>query len=164
MLHTAGIQHHGVVVIRQLRCRQPRPGEEAGFATGGREGQRRALALGIVQQHLAAAVIQVAQRAAVAVTARRARPLARLPTQFGITDAAQIVPGGRVMEATDFLVHRFGIGVIEGVGITHGASHAGNDLPVRQALPWRLDGARHQGKVALAVDHHALAFGPQRGR
>ncbi len=98
------------------------------------------------------------------LAARCTRPLARLCTQFGIADTAQVITGNRVVEAAYFLIHRFGIGVVEGVGIAHGTCHAGNDLPVRQTLPGGLDSAWHQGEVALAVDHHTLAFGPQRGR
>lgn len=35
VLHAAGIEHNGVVVIRQLRRGQPGPGEEARLAAGG---------------------------------------------------------------------------------------------------------------------------------
>ncbi|MNG93136.1 hypothetical protein D3C79_520930 [compost metagenome] len=162
VLHAAGIEHHGKRIVGQFRGRQPGPGEEPRLAAGGRKGQCGTFTRRVVQQVLAAAIVVVAQRAAGVFTAGRAGPLVRLLAQFGIADAAQIVACGRVPETPDFFVHGFGIGVVESVGIAHGAGHAGDDLPVRQALAGRFDGARHEGQVALAVDHHALAFCPQR--
>lgn len=65
VLHAAGVEHQGVGVIRQLSGGQPGPGEEACLATGRGEGDGRPLPLVIEQQRLAAAIVQVTQRAAV---------------------------------------------------------------------------------------------------
>ncbi|MNZ41070.1 hypothetical protein D3C78_586100 [compost metagenome] len=152
VLHAAGIEHQRVIGVRQLRRGQPGPGEEAGLATGCGEHKGRGCAF-----------FDVTHGAAVVHAARRARPLVRLVTQLRVADPTQVVTGERVVEAADFVIHRFGVGVIEGLGITHGTGDPGDDLPVRQALAWCSHGARHQCEVAFAVDHHALTFSPEGG-
>jgi len=163
MLHAAGIEHQRVVGVGQFGRRQPGPGEEARLAAGGGECQGRRIALRIAQQRLAAAVVEVTQRAAVIFATRCTGPLPWAVAQLLIADAAQVIAGCRVPETPNLFVYRLGIRVIEGLGVAHGAGDPGNDLPVRQALAGRLNCLRHQRQVAFAIDHHALAFGPQRG-
>ena len=150
VLDAAGVEHEGEGIVGQLRRRQPGAGEEPRLA-GGRRKHRR----------LWGVWRDIAQRAASVLAPRRAWPLPRALVQVAIVDAAQVVTGVRIVEAADLIEHRFGVGVVEGVRITHGTGDARDQAPVLEAFAGRLDGAGHQGQVTLAVDHHPLALGPQ---
>ncbi|MNM96532.1 hypothetical protein D3C81_1090120 [compost metagenome] len=162
VLHPTGIEHQGEGVVGHLRRVHVRAGEEPRLAVGRGKGKARLSAVFGATQVLADAIVQVAQRMTVGAIILRAGPLQRGFAQARMAGAAQVVAGVRVPEALDLLEHLVGRGIVEGIGIAHGAGHAGDDPPVGHGLAGRGDGLLHQSEVALGIDHHAFRLGPQR--
>ncbi|VWC28958.1 hypothetical protein BLA24064_06230 [Burkholderia latens] len=163
MLQPPGIQHDRERIVRQLGRCDVRPREEPRLARRRRERDaRRVVPVGSRARRLAHAVVQIADRVPLARGARRDRPLHGAVAQRRVARAAQVVAGRRIRKAHDLVEHVGRRRIVERIAETHRARDFGDDAPVRQRIAGRRDRRAHQRHVALGVDHHAVALGPQR--
>ena len=163
VLQPAGVEHQREVVIGQFARLHMRAGVEHRSSRRGRKRQPRPVPVGVDEQVLADAVVEVPDRMAVGVVVGRARPLQRRAAQPRVADPAQVVSGCRVGEppdlVEDLLAGRRSRSARRSRGVRRpGRSAASPGGPLLRR-GWR----RKQGEVALRVDHHGVGFRPQRG-
>ncbi|CAM3492555.1 hypothetical protein TSHO111613_24800 [Tsukamurella hominis] len=144
-----GGEDQRVLVVRQLRGRQVRAGEEARAARRRREPE-------------APVLVEVADRVP-GGPARRRRPLHGALREACVVDAAHVPAGAGIVEGLELLEDRRGVGIIEVGAVTELGGDQADQLPIGERVAGRRGRGGGAGEGALRVDHHAVGLGPERG-